>query len=839
MLSIKVSVFIKKFAANTFRNELQRKVYTHTGWDGSYEAVSVMLLKIIDTNPDFKNVDLLFEYKVPNKGYCDLVIVGQKDGKPGIFIIELKHWEEGRRCVPFRNQKGAKQKGKIIYNGGVVSHPSQQTLDYVQGCRDNHTAFVNAENCKPEVAGAVFFTNRVSEEFLESYRSSPNKKLTEEIPVYSNKDDGDVALVQAISEFITGPDEKFLEKFVQGKYTQSFDLKVRTEQALRRIMNDGDFDKPFDLRGSQTAAYDKIKKALNSIFENGTDSSEKRVFIVKGMPGSGKTAVAANLLIDALAMQMEKVKSEGMTSRKLSELLKGSILFTSSSTNQTTWKNTFSGCKSLLVGQECFNPGFSSGNKTDLAEKFQQCKTALTLDDNTTVTPAGLTEMRKNVAGTEEEQAEKPEVPFFKPEKWRAVWKVIKSRRIEGVPCDIDENMYTLTIADEAHSLPKTYDEDNKREIKFTSKPGWPEGIGPEAFYIMYTSRISVFLMEDEQGFQDYEATTIADIKNWAHEDLGIPKGNIVEFELTEQYRCGESQEYIDWVNDLFYHPEKTGGETGADSRNFKDKSGKETFSLEITGYPSEMEEIVRAHMKGHHETGRLISSYSVFWKSNSTIFGTKDISSQKKQQLPPERKDFYLPDKDGKYWSRVWNTPGEFVAPVTNLETLNDPLCEVGYPQEIRGWDFAYFGILWLDDLLWREEKWALRCKRENNKTTFRGSIPTQDKLEEKYPDKNDLIDYLLNRQWYGPIWDRGISSIRGNAEDEIKNVKGLVKTGADGTDYVLQPDVDNTEYPQLRKLFFTMFRIYRILLTRALKGNVIYVKDPETREHLRELLK
>ena len=77
------------------------------------------------------------------------------------------------------------------------------------------------------------------------------------------------------------------------------------------------------------------------------------------------------------------------------------------------------------------------------------------------------------------------------------------------------------------------------------------------------------------------------------------------------------------------------------------------------------------------------------------------------------------------------------------------------------------------------------------------------------------------------------------GNAEDEIEKDRDLVKTGVDGTEYVLQPDAKNTEYPQLRKLFVTMFRIYRILLTRALKGNVIYVKDPETREHLRELLK
>lgn len=833
MLSLKVGDFINKVAANTFFEDLKDRVYTTLGLEESYQAVSVMLTKIKEKNPAFANVDLLFEYKVPNEGFCDLVIVGQNAGQPRAFIIELKHWGEQRRCMPFCNARGIKQAGKIIYNGGVVSHPSRQTLDYVNGCRHTHTAFANAENDGRKVSGAVFFTDEVSDEFLDSYRASPNKRLTEEIPVYSNADNGDDALAGAISDFITGQDEQFFEEFVRGTYTQSFDLKVRTEQALRRIMNDGDFDKPFDLRGSQSTAYDKIKEALEAIFEKDAAAQGKKVFIVKGMPGSGKTAVAANLLIDALAMQMKKVQDEGRTGEKLSDLLRGSILFTSSSTNQTTWENTFSECRPLLVGQECFNPGFNTQNRTAMAERFRSYKGEPILDGDTAVKLDELIVMRTNVA---RDRDERPVVPFFVPAKWRDVWKVIKSRRIDGVPCDIREDQYTLTIADEAHSLPKTYDEENKREIAFTRKPGWPEGIGPEAFYIMHTSRITVFLMEDEQGFQDYEATTIADIKKWAHEDLGIPEGNIVEFELKEQYRCGESQEYINWVNNLLYHPEKTGGETGADSRNFKDESGNETFSLEITDYPSEMEEKVRAHMNGNHETGRLISSYSVFWKSNSTLFGTDEMGPKAKQDLPPERKDFYLPDKEGKYWSRVWNTPGEFVAPVTNLEMMKDPLCEVGYPQEIRGWDFACFGILWLDDLLWREGKWALRCKRERSETMFRGSIPSPRVLERDYPDENQRIAFLLNEQWYGPIWDRGISSVRSNAEEEIRKDENLVRKGEDGVEYVLQPD--DVSHPKLRKLFVTMFRIYRVLLTRALKSNVIYVKDPETREHLRSLL-
>ena len=201
-------------------------------------------------------------------------------------------------------------------------------------------------------------------------------------------------------------------------------------------------------------------------------------------------------------------------------------------------------------------------------------------------------------------------------------------------------------------------------------------------------------------------------------------------------------------------------------------------FKFEIKDTPAQMEQTVRNYHTNENATVRLLSSYSVEWK-------TKGMLPESKQNLPANKKDFYISNGDGTYFSRCWNTPNEFVAPLTNDTMIDDPLCEVGYPQEIRGWDFSYFGILWLDDVIWRNNRWQINMEHIS--------------------------------------FDRGIASKRtAVTKKHSKNLR-FIYMG-------MSPEID--------KLCITMFNIYRVLLTRAIKGNVLYVKDKETREYLRSLL-
>lgn len=68
---------------------------------------------------------------------------------------------------------------------------------------------------------------------------------------------------------------------------------------------------------------------------------------------------------------------------------------------------------------------------------------------------------------------------------------------------------------------------------------------------------------------------------------------------------------------------------------------------------------------------------------------------------------------------------------------------------------------------------------------------------------------------------------------EEAIKNK--LIKGKKKDIDEV--PGFD-PRFPAAHALFETVAQAYRILLTRAIKGVTIYIKDEETRAYVRELL-
>ena len=103
------------------------------------------------------------------------------------------------------------------------------------------------------------------------------------------------------------------------------------------------------------------------------------------------------------------------------------------------------------------------------------------------------------------------------------------------------------------------------------------------------------------------------------------------------------------------------------------------------------------------------------------------------------------------------------------------DPLCEVGCPYAVRGFDFDYVGVLWLSDLVWRGGQWR--------------ADPAH-------------------------VHDSGLDRSVGAAEAE------------------------RTPGPAHEKLRSALAQAYRILLTRGISGCDLWIEDAETREHVRACL-
>jgi hypothetical protein len=92
------------------------------------------------------------------------------------------------------------------------------------------------------------------------------------------------------------------------------------------------------------------------------------------------------------------------------------------------------------------------------------------------------------------------------------------------------DDEFLVSIVDEAHALI------NPEYVEGVGQFGFATAFGPQAYHIMRSSVISVFLMDVRQGFRDQENTTIPDLKRWAGE-LGVEVFEEVNL-AGNQFRC-------------------------------------------------------------------------------------------------------------------------------------------------------------------------------------------------------------------------------------------------------------------------------------------------------------
>ena len=318
---------------------------------------------------------------------------------------------------------------------------------------------------------------------------------------------------------------------------------------------------------------------------------------------------------------------------------------------------------------------------------------------------------------------------------------------------------------------------------------GFAPTLGPQAWHIIRTSQLTVFFLDSDQGFRDRENTTVDDLRSWALE-FGA---TLDEIDLGgAQFRCAGSKEYTDWIEMLRSntHPlflkkqalrwrdtqpitnEASGAFNVAEPapRPYRARSG---MRFEFVRDPVQLESALRGHMQNRY-SARLLSSYNREWKTANALAP---------HDLAADLQDFAIP-VEGYGATRVWSKPWNFVPDGSGDYTLyvqalpgsrmgSDPLCEVGCPYAVRGFDFDYVGLIWGRDLVWRTDRWVVD------------------------PDH---------------VFESGITNTTRRARRE--GVRGGPASDA---------------------LLKSVWQSYRILLTRAMRGVYVFVEDDETRAHLR----
>jgi hypothetical protein len=423
---------------------------------------------------------------------------------------------------------------------------------------------------------------------------------------------------------------------------------------------------------------------------------QKAVIVIQGPPGSGKSVLAAKLWA-------ELIKDPNSHNGNV-------VITTTSGSQKSNWNHIYNELAGSPAGKGIIKPANQYTPET--TQWFGKRKALLNMDN------------------------------------WKANLKVVHDE-CGSFRCPDDS--YKVSIVDEAHGLINP-------EIK-KARPGvtgWPMYAGPQAYHIIRGSQVSVFLMDGAQSFRDCETTTLEDIKRYA----AYANAQMVEPISLEgnQYRCGGSTEYIDWLESLLGMNDK---EIPSHPWRKSKTSPHGKMILELADNPKDLEDRLRASL-ANGGTGRLISSYSQKWI-------TKGKPSP--HSLAPKNQDFHFKfNHAGKEveWSKIWNyAPGTdpdysyFIQAIEGSRMAEDPLSEVGCPYTVRGFDYTYLGVLWGNDFVRRGNKWVFDIKNIHE-TAWKQTL-ARAKKEEKAGVYGEESTELLKRLKiaYRIIFSRAIAGI------------------------------------------------------------------------------
>lgn len=309
----------QKMHRTTARNEFR-------SWENSLEY----MYKVLNDTSIPSNAGIAIEYNIPQTSKrVDFLISGYNEADKGnVVIIELKQWDK------IKSIQGLDALVETYTGNAVrqVVHPSYQAWSYSMLIKDYNES-VQKDNIILSPCS-----------YLHNYRRMENDPLDEpqyvlyleEAPAFTR---GEVDKLRAFikKSIVKGDEKNLLYQIEHGKIKPSKSLQDSLAAMLKG-------NKEFIMIDEQKVVYEEI---LN-ISKKSQKDAKKRVVIVKGGPGTGKTVVAINLLSELTSkdqfcqyvsknsaprnVYQKKLKGE-IRKSSVDNMFKGSGIYTEAPTN--------------------------------------------------------------------------------------------------------------------------------------------------------------------------------------------------------------------------------------------------------------------------------------------------------------------------------------------------------------------------------------------------------------------------------------------------------------------------------------------------------------------------
>jgi DUF2075 family protein len=224
------------------------------------------------------------EFKIPlTSRRIDFLISGYNAaGNANVAIVELKQWD-GDSTETVESKDGIV---KTFLGGGIreTTHPSYQAVSYAQLLKDFNTAIQE----KPIQLSPAAYLHNFEQHHREKLDNEMYQPYTEQAPLYLR---GDAKELRSFLEtqIDVGDDRETLYELNGGELKPAKTL----QDSLLAMLEAQD---EFTLIDSQKVVFEKAVELAKRSNRDG----QKRVLIVDGGPGTGKTVVAINILAELI-----------------------------------------------------------------------------------------------------------------------------------------------------------------------------------------------------------------------------------------------------------------------------------------------------------------------------------------------------------------------------------------------------------------------------------------------------------------------------------------------------------------------------------------------------------
>nr|WP_239579415.1 DUF2075 domain-containing protein [Microlunatus panaciterrae] len=255
---------------------------------------------------------------------------------------------------------------------------------------------------------------------------------------------------------------------------------------------------------------------------------------------------------------------------------------------------------------------------------------------------------------------------------------------------EADRNGLDVLILDEAHRIRET-------SVNRYTKAQFRTG-RPQVDELIAAARVPVFLLDDNQIVRPGEMGSTASIRAYAKSE-GL---RVHEVSLGEQYRCGGSLAYVEWVERLL-------GLTAGAPQPWQQN---DRFNLLVADSAEELEHTIRLQAADGVYTARMTAGYCWPWSD-------------------PRPDGTLVPDVHVGRWARPWNLKGDRPvggAPPAALWSM-DPngINQVGCVYTAQGFEYDWNGVILGPDLVWRDGRFV-SVRSENRDPDFRNKAAVSD---------------------------------------------------------------------------------------------------------------